>query len=283
MVATSSVTASRLRAWKPTRPVKTMAVFSNVGELATAPPPTRREPTAVVFGAGHRSRTWRALTAGAATAGAALRAGGVTEIVDVGPELDAVPDRLDGLPVRVAGPLPAAEVSARLARARVGIADYPLHVMTKSGIVAAYLAHGLLCLNTSEVGKLPDDLAEGREFVSLARLARGDVDIDAVAAAGHAWYGRHDVAATAELVLFLDDDVRLPDPGFLAAHLRNFDDPAVPGVYGQVLKRGQAPTDRPEPALIEAPGGWRFLPANDARRCLTRRRRRAALGPGRPS
>jgi glycosyltransferase involved in cell wall biosynthesis len=76
--------------------------------------------------------------------------------------------------------------------------------------------------------------------------------------------------ARGEVVLFLDDDVRLPNPGFLAAHLRNFEDPAVPGVYGQVLERGQAPTDRPAPAVIEAPGGWRSLPANYARRCRTR-------------
>jgi len=76
--------------------------------------------------------------------------------------------------------------------------------------------------------------------------------------------------AEGEVVLFLDDDVRLPDPGFLAAHLRNFEDPTVSGVYGQVLERGQAPTEQPAPALIETDGGWRRLPPNYAQRCRTR-------------
>ena len=76
--------------------------------------------------------------------------------------------------------------------------------------------------------------------------------------------------ARGEIVLFLDDDVRLPDPDFLAKHLRNFEDPTVPGVYGQVLERGQAPIGEPEPAAIETDWGWHKLPANYGHRCRTR-------------
>jgi glycosyltransferase involved in cell wall biosynthesis len=76
--------------------------------------------------------------------------------------------------------------------------------------------------------------------------------------------------ARGEIVLFLDDDVRIPAPDFLATHLRNFADPALAGVYGQVLEVGQAPTDTPSPGVIETAWGWIRLPANYARRCRTR-------------
>ncbi|MFP4360167.1 MAG: hypothetical protein ACLFTG_05730 [Alphaproteobacteria bacterium] len=200
MIATSPQGAARLRAWEPNKRVAMVPVFSNVGELASPPPLAARAPVAVVFGGGHRARTWHAVAAEADAVGAALRALGVERVVDIGPPVSGVPDALAGLPVAPLGPLPAAEVSAQLADARAGLVDYPLHVLTKSGIVAAYLAHGTLCVNTSRVGELPADLAEGREFLHPARLAGGGVDGEAVAAAGHRWYRGHDVAATAALV-----------------------------------------------------------------------------------
>jgi glycosyltransferase involved in cell wall biosynthesis len=76
--------------------------------------------------------------------------------------------------------------------------------------------------------------------------------------------------AAGEIVLFLDDDVRIADPGFLRTHLRNFADPSLAGVYGQVLERDETPTAVPAPAVVETDWGWRRLPANYARRCRTR-------------
>ncbi len=69
------------------------------------------------------------------------------------------------------------------------------------------------------------------------------------------------------IVLFLDDDVRIDDPAFLEKHVRNFHDPKLSGVFGQVLAPNEEPTYAPDPAVIEAPGGWARLPANYARRC----------------
>lgn len=76
--------------------------------------------------------------------------------------------------------------------------------------------------------------------------------------------------ARGDIVLFLDDDVRIPDPNFLAAHLRNFEDASIPGVYGQVLEIDQTPVSQPDPSEIETDWGWLLLPPNYARRCRTR-------------
>ena len=76
--------------------------------------------------------------------------------------------------------------------------------------------------------------------------------------------------ARGQIVLFLDDDVRIPNPDFLRNHLRHYADPQVSGVYGQVLEVDQAPTDRPEPEEIGTDSGWMKLRANYARPCRTR-------------
>jgi hypothetical protein len=77
--------------------------------------------------------------------------------------------------------------------------DYPFHVVAKSGILAAYHAHGLLCVNVSRTGRLVDDIAEGRHFVGVATLQNGCFDPEAVAARGHQWYRGHDRARTARV------------------------------------------------------------------------------------
>lgn len=78
------------------------------------------------------------------------------------------------------------------------------------------------------------------------------------------------IEATSEIVLFLDDDVRIPNPDFLRNHLRHYDDPTVPGVYGQVLEVDQEPTNHPVSTVIETDSGWMNLPANYGRPCRTR-------------
>ena len=41
--------------------------------------------------------------------------------------------------------------------------------------------------------------------------------------------------ARGEIALFVDDDIRVPAPELVAAHVRNYDDPTVGGVAGRVL------------------------------------------------
>ena len=54
-------------------------------------------------------------------------------------------------------------------------------------------------------------------------------------------------AATGEVVVFVDDDIRIDDPAFLAAHAAAYDDPAVAGVAGRVLD-----ADDPRPGRFDA-------------------------------
>jgi hypothetical protein len=192
---------ARLRAWRPLAEIQRLPVFSNVGELSDPAPLSEREPVAVVFGgAGPRRRLYERLLQKREI----LSQLAVQEVVDIGPPTEA-PSALVGVPVRPLGILPSSEISAIMSRARVGLADYPLHVIAKSGILAAYHAHGLLCVNLSPVGSAIDDIAEGRHFAGVATLKKGGFDAEAIAAHGYQWYRGHDRARTASV---FEDAVR---------------------------------------------------------------------------
>lgn len=68
------------------------------------------------------------------------------------------------------------------------------------------------------------------------------------------------LCARGEVVLFLDDDVRIGDPDFLAAHLSNYGDPSVPGVVGQVLAPDAVPRDVRHPRSHHPRVGWLYFP-----------------------
>jgi GT2 family glycosyltransferase len=64
--------------------------------------------------------------------------------------------------------------------------------------------------------------------------------------------------AVAPLLLFLDDDVEIPDGELLARHARHYDDPAIAGVVGRIVN-AERREDLPRPA---AGGPLGFLSLN---------------------
>ncbi len=72
--------------------------------------------------------------------------------------------------------------------------------------------------------------------------------------------------ARGEVLLLLDDDVRLA-PTFIEGHLHNYEaDPTLDGVAGQVLLPGQQPTLELPPSYRWPANGWMFFPLNFAER-----------------
>lgn len=177
-------------------------VFSNIGETDTPTPLGERADYAVVFGLpGRRRATYMALTA-SLEAAEGLRALGIKSILDIGPGEEAQPI-VHGLTVKVCGALPANEIHDILLKARIGLVDYPMHVITKSGIVAAYLAHGLLVVNTANASSKVRDFVEGVHFANPIRLLSPDFNAEAIAQGGHLWYRAHNLKKTADRILSL--------------------------------------------------------------------------------
>lgn len=182
----------------PDLPLELLPVFSNMGEPEAPKPLSDRSGQAVVFGGqARRDRVYDELGQADGAVADCLGQAGVTEILDIGPEMD-VPKQVAGCPVRVFGPLPAEEVSTALSAARIGLIDYPGHVFTKSGIAAAYFAHRLVVVNTSPVGGFPNGMKDGEQFLRLGTFARSGCETQTIADAGHVWYRQHGVTATAD-------------------------------------------------------------------------------------
>lgn len=71
--------------------------------------------------------------------------------------------------------------------------------------------------------------------------------------------------ARGDIVIMLDDDMRLSE-GFVAAHLKNYEDPDIDGVAGQVLKPGQQPVDELPAVCRQRSLGWLRFPLHYAHR-----------------
>jgi hypothetical protein len=165
--------------------IEVCPVFSNVGEPASRSPFEDRSAQAVVFG-GSRTKTalydtYRAVTQ------SGLNRWGIETVLDVGPPEASRPEALD-TDVDVRGLQPATAISDLLLDARIGLLHYPAAYATKSGILAAYMAHGVVPVLV-EPEPLGGPLEAGRHF---AVAERGELSAGPqVGRSAAAWYDRH--------------------------------------------------------------------------------------------
>jgi hypothetical protein len=158
-------------------------VFSNVGEPKERPTFDARVPQAVIFG-GSRTKTALYETHRGATQ-TVLENWDIDTVIDIGPSDIVVPDTL-GMRVDVRGLQPAQTISNLLLDARIGLLHYPAAYATKSGILAAYMAHGVVPVLVAPE-PLGGWLKAGTHFVVPG------LEASMAATAEHAsrWYDRH--------------------------------------------------------------------------------------------
>jgi hypothetical protein len=169
-------------------PVQCLPVFSQVGEARQCPPFAGRERRLAVFGlAGTRQRVYRELDRLGATLGMLE----VEEILDIGPPCET-PGEVDGIPVKRAGVLAAAEIDRVLSCTAFGYLAYPPNCLAKSGVFAAYTAHGVIPVIARHFREEFDGLKDGVQVLSPP-TARAIV-LDGLEACSHAawhWYAGH--------------------------------------------------------------------------------------------
>jgi hypothetical protein len=164
-------------------PVNVCPVFSNVGEPEERPTFEARAPQAVIFG-GSRTKTALYDTHRDATQ-TALENWAIDTVIDVGPSDAVVLDALE-TKVNIRGLQPARTISNLLLDARIGLLHYPAAYATKSGILAAYMAHGVVPVLVAPE-PFGGRLKAGTHFV-VPKL-----EVSTAATAEHAsrWYDRH--------------------------------------------------------------------------------------------
>jgi hypothetical protein len=185
--------SKRLSQWRDGNATKitSMPVFSNVGEPGCGSAPCVRIAAAVVFGrAGVEDRLFGIYRPEMERIIAAL---GIEKIFDVGPRFASPPRTLAGAPVISNGVLSQAAVSELLQRTKFGFVAYPLDFIGKSGVFAAYAAHGVVPIVFSDKQGAFDGLQPARHFLDGLRLGTGDgaQDLASIQRELLMWYMSH--------------------------------------------------------------------------------------------
>jgi hypothetical protein len=192
--------SKHLSEWRDGRATKitAMPVFSGVGEPGCGSAPCQRTATAVVFGlAGVEDRLFGIYRSEIERIVSAL---GIEKVFDVGPRLSSIPRTLAGTPVISKGVLPQRAVSELLQQARFGFLAYPLDFIGKSGVFAAYAAHGVVPIVFSDKQSSFDGLQPSRHFLDGLRFGTrvGAEDLASIQGKLFTWYTSHSVKVQAE-------------------------------------------------------------------------------------
>lgn len=118
-------------------------------------------------------------------------------IVALGATTPATRAALRGHTLEETGVLPAADVSRYLARCAIGYLAYPPAFLGKSGIFAAFAAHGLSVVLADRPASLPDGLLLGRDVLLPEHLSSLADPISSGHSLRH-WYSSHDLVRTAD-------------------------------------------------------------------------------------
>ena len=171
------------------KPIYVRPVISNVGEVANPKPASTRSYDAVLFGSSHSRR----LSIQAPAFGRNLRDLGIRRLTEIGPGEPVGP--ID-CPIEFLGALPPEKVSEILADAGYGVTHYRPKLFGKSGVVAAYAAHGCAPLVTGH--DRHRGLEGGCPYLHLRSARPQASDLDRIGAGAHAWYQPHRLARQAE-------------------------------------------------------------------------------------
>lgn len=182
--------AQWLRRFAGTKPHAVLPVFSNVGELAA--PVGERGPRIIVFGSAElRQKTYQA--AGVKLFTWAKRAS--LEIHDIGPPITeaGLSATLRAGGVIQHGHLDENEVDHLMKDARYGVVAYPVQYAAKSGVFAAYAAHGICPVLISRNYGAADGLVAGKHYFGGVPSDNVNVNLktNAIGQAALTWYQPH--------------------------------------------------------------------------------------------
>jgi hypothetical protein len=202
-ITTTDLYSKRLSEWRDGNASKiaAMPVFSNVGEPGCGSAPCARTAAAVVFGrAGVEDRLFGIYRSEMERIVSAV---GIEKIFDVGPRFSSMPRTLAGAPVISKGVLPPGAVSELLQRARFGLVAYPLDCIGKSGVFAAYAAHGVVPIVLSDKPDAFDGLQPAQHFLDGLRLdaGAGAQDLASIQVKLFTWYTPHSVKVQADFLV----------------------------------------------------------------------------------
>jgi hypothetical protein len=178
-----------------------LPVPSNVGEMDESPAGERRLKRLVIWGSTTAKRDIYERHGDALAR--LVRAAAVREIVDVGPPADCAPASIGSQPVHTLGVLPPGQLDALLASSSIGAFSYNPAFLGKSGVFAAFCAHGVpaMCFpNRRADPRTSDGLRSGVHFLSPGGESFAPHALHDVGRAASAWYRTHSIRAHARAI-----------------------------------------------------------------------------------
>ena len=173
-----------------------LPVYSNVGEPEAAMQPRHARKLVIFGGPGSRTLAYRDLDD---QFWQWCKKEGF-EVHDVGPALEAQLHRRlnDTQTIHWHGEIPAEQVSRLLLESTFGIVSYPTAGVSKSGVFAAYCAHGVCPVLLARSYHVHDGLHANVHYLAgVSALTRGQADAHRIGIDARNWYLPHDVQAHA--------------------------------------------------------------------------------------
>lgn len=177
--------------------VQVFPVHSTVGEPVNVSLLHTRARRLIVFGqAAARLRVWHDAKFEIEEA---CRMLGITEICDVGPEIDQATPAIEGVKIISKGVLSENEISSLMLDSVAGILDYFKGSLGKSTIFAAYCAHAVLTIMVRNNCSERDGLIAGEHYWVHENSTGINLDqAQCIADNARAWYSGHSLAIQSE-------------------------------------------------------------------------------------
>jgi hypothetical protein len=199
-LTTNDAYFSHLATWRRVscNQLKVLPISSNVGEPDTFIPLTDRPVQMAVFG---QPGVEQGVYSGPALEQSAAIANtlGIQNVIDIGDRAKSVPPRLGHAVVRSMGQLSRGCVSRHLLTCRYGLLNYDVGRLGKSGVFAAYAAHGVIPICIGSSAAPTDDLEEGRHFLRWP-FNRVPSDLPEIQRNLIRWYQNHSIAKHADVL-----------------------------------------------------------------------------------
>lgn len=181
--------------------VSVVPVFSNIGEPEKTPPLSERQRRLLIFGQkGNRHRVYLKSRESLSLACKILK---IEEIWDIGQPIDLDLVKIGKVPIIKLGQLPDSEISEIMLGSIGGFFNYyELDRLAKSGIFAAYCAHGLLPISSCFYSYALDGIKFGENYwIPSSQHIMTDLisDLQPIANNAYHWYHKHSLTLQAKI------------------------------------------------------------------------------------